>query len=157
MLADGDLPKHSSEEKHAKIEKCHEIIRRPIRPPNNGNSFTSDIYTHLLFPFADVFCFFAADLGGFRQIAQHLALWLGKGHLSTLPMYPLPSIIIVTDKITPRAETEEDARRTFLWMLREETTEDLFKQISAIDVITLSPSRTMSTQARYRRVRERLM
>jgi hypothetical protein len=36
------------------------------------------IYSLLLLPFADVFCMFSADIGGFRQIARHLAVWLKK-------------------------------------------------------------------------------
>ncbi|KAF1974496.1 FabD/lysophospholipase-like protein, partial [Bimuria novae-zelandiae CBS 107.79] len=74
-----------------------------------------------------------------------------------LPKSTLPSVVIVTDKITPRAEIEEEARKAFLWMLREETKKDLSKQISAIDIVALFPTGTMSIDARYRRVKERLM
>ncbi|KAF1965189.1 FabD/lysophospholipase-like protein [Bimuria novae-zelandiae CBS 107.79] len=154
-LADGDVPNYISGGKNAKVDKCHEIIRRPLR--RSGNTAAVDIYTHLLFPFTDVFCFFAADIGGFRQIARHLATWLERGHSSTLPESTLPSVVIVTDKITPRAEIEEEARKAFLWMLREETAKDLIKQILAIDIVALFPTGTMSIDARYRRVKERLM
>jgi hypothetical protein len=110
-----------------------------------------------LFPFTDVFCFFSADLGGFEQIAHHLALWLERGHSSTLPKSTLPSVIIVTDKIIPTTEIEEEARKAFLCMLKEKTTKDLSQQISAIDIVALFPNGIVSVEARYRRVRERLM
>lgn len=155
LLADGDVPNYISGRRNAKADKCHETRRLPLR--RSGNTAAVDIYTHLLFPFTNVFCFFSADVGGFRQIARHLATWLERGHSSTLPKSTLPSVVIVTDKITPRAEIEEEARKAFLWMLREETTKDLSKQISAIDIVALFPNGTMSIDARYRRVKERLM
>ncbi|PVH90608.1 FabD/lysophospholipase-like protein [Periconia macrospinosa] len=155
LLADGDVPNYISGGENAKTDKCHETIRRSLR--RSGNTAAVDIYTHLLFPFTDVFCFFSADIGGFRQIARHLATWLESGHSSTLPKSTLPSVVIVTDQISPRAEIEEEARKAFLWMLREETTKDLSKQISAIEIVALFPNGTMSIDARYRRVKERLM
>lgn len=149
------MPNYILGGRNAKTNKCHEIIRRPLQ--RSGNTAAVNIYTLLLFPFTDVFCFFAADIGGFRQIAPHLATWLERGHSSALPKSTLPSVVIVTDKITPRAEIEEEARNAFLWMLREETTKDLSKQISAIDIVALFPTGTMSVDSRYRRVKERLM
>jgi hypothetical protein len=45
----------------------------------------------------------------------------------------------VTDKIRLGAYEEKEARKAFLWLLREETTHKLFKQISDIYVIALFP------------------
>jgi hypothetical protein len=157
LLADGDVPKHRRKANDAKTEKCHEIIRRPLRRSLTEENIPDSIYTHLLFPFTDVFCFFSADLGGFRQIARHLAMWLERGHSSTLPKSTLPSVVIVTDTFSATAEIEEEARKEFLGMLKEATTKDLSEHISAIDIVALSPNGAVSVEARYRRVRERLM
>jgi hypothetical protein len=44
-----------------------------------------------------------------------------------------------------------------LWMLREETIKDLSKKISAINIVALYLNGTMSVNARYRRLKERLI
>ena len=161
LLADGDLPKQSLRGKTVTADKCHETIRRTIQRTRAGssglslNEIADSIYTSLLFPFADVFCFFCADLGSFRQIARHIATWLEKGHSSTLPKSTYPRVVIATENISPGAESE--AKKAFLWLLREETTKDLSELISAIDIVALFPNGTMSVDARHRRLKERLM
>ncbi|KAH7108826.1 phospholipase, partial [Dendryphion nanum] len=108
-------------------------------------------------PFTDVFCYFCDDLGGLKQVACHLAAWLEHGDLSTLPTSTHPRVVVVTEKIPLGAESENEARKTLLWLLREETTKDLSEQFSAIDVIALFPSGTISVEARHRLLKERLM
>lgn len=157
LLAEGDLAKRSSKANTPTSCRCHEITRRPLRPSSSRDMVASDIYKHLLFPFVDVFCFFSTDLGGFRQVARHIAAWLERGSSSALPRSTYPRVVIVTDKVSPGLESEKEARAAFLWMLSEETTVDLFEQISAIDVVALFPKDTMSMDARYRRIKERLM
>jgi hypothetical protein len=115
------------------------------------------IYSRLLLPFADVFCFFSSDINGFRQIARHIAIWLNKGQPSTLLRSTYPRIIIVTEKAPIGREPEKEARKAFLWLLREETTHDLSEQISAIDVVSLLPKGKVSAEARYRRLKECLL
>ena len=118
---------------------------------------TDDIYTHLLPPFTDVFCFFSTDLGGFSQVARHLARWLERGYSLVLPETALPSVVLVTNEFTLRADIETEARTTLLSMLSKETTKDPFSMILAINVIGLFLSNIISIQARYRRVKERLI
>ncbi|KAH8591179.1 hypothetical protein B0O99DRAFT_719438 [Bisporella sp. PMI_857] len=98
---------------------------------------TDSIYSYF-FCFCRRFCFFSADFGGFRQIARRLAVWLEKGQSSALPESTYPRVIIVTDKIPLGAYEEKEARKAFLWMLRDETTHELSKQISDIHVVALS-------------------
>ncbi|KAF1948543.1 patatin-like phospholipase-like protein [Byssothecium circinans] len=141
-------------------EKCHEITRRTIRGAGESvdpNRIATAIYSKLLFPFADIFCFFSDDLGGFKQVARHLAAWLDQGNASTLPRSTHPRVVVVTEKVPPGAESEKEARKALLWLLREETTKDLSEQISAIDVIALFPNGTISVDARHRLLKERLM
>jgi hypothetical protein len=157
LIADGDLPSKSLRGE-IPTDKCHEITRRTVQRSSEGfvpDQIASGVYAQLLFPFADVFCFFGDDLGGFKQVARHLAAWLEQGHASTLPRSTHPRVVIVTEKIPPGAEIE--ARKAFLWLLREETTKDLSEQISAIDIVALFPNGSMSVDARHRLLKERLM
>jgi hypothetical protein len=110
-----------------------------------------------LFPLADVFCFFSDDLGGFRPIARRLALWLDQSRSPASPKTALPSVLIVTSKLSPGTEAEERAKRAFLCMLEEETAVSPFEQLSAIDVVAVLPKRAVSAVSRCRRVKDRLM
>ncbi|KAH9204856.1 patatin-like phospholipase-like protein [Leptodontidium sp. 2 PMI_412] len=162
LIADGDLPQQSLRAKVPSAQKCHEIMRRAYPKPAADSRSTLDgttdtIYSRLLLPFTDVFCFFSADLGGFRQIARHLAVWLEKGQPSTLPSSTYPRVIIVTEKIPLGAEREKEAKKAFLWLLREETTHDLSEQISDIHIVALLPAHKISSEARYRRLKECLL
>lgn len=158
LLADSDLPKQSLRTKAPTTNKCHDTTRRTLsRPGSSVDKIAVEIYSHLLFPFADVFCFFSADLGGFRQIARHIATWLEIGQSSNLPKSTHPRVVIVTEKIPLGVESEREARKAFLWLLREETTKDLSEKISAIDIVALFPSNKISVEARHRRLKECLM
>ncbi|PSN59220.1 phospholipase [Corynespora cassiicola Philippines] len=157
LLADYDARQHSQRWIEAKSDKCHETARLALRRRHAGEGAGHDVYAALLSPFADVFCLFADDLGGFAQIAHHLALWLDKSHPPTLPKTALPGVVVVTGKLPPRADAEEEAKRAFLAMLREATANDPYQRLSAIDVVALSPARAMSAEARHRRLKERIM
>ena len=141
----------------ARRDPCHRETRHPLRQPRAGLKAADDILPRLLSPFADVFCLFSDDLGGFRQIAQRLALWLNQSRSPTPTKTALPSVVVVTSGVSPKAAAEEHARRTLLSMLEEETTVDPFQQLAAIDVVAVVPKGAMSAKARWRRLRERLM
>lgn len=159
LIADGDL----SGKLRGRIQtdnKCHQVTRRAIREPEQElglDTLTSRIYSQLLLPFADVFCFFCDDIGGLDRVARYLAAWPEHGHASALPASPRPKVVVVIENISLGAESEEAARTTLLRLIREETTRDLFCQISAIDVIALFPRGSISVEARLRPLKERLM
>jgi hypothetical protein len=162
FLADGDSPSQALRTKSTIGDKCHETTRHTVQwstflPGMSLSGVGASIYTHLLSPFTDLFCFFSTDLGGFRQIAISIAAWLEKGSYSTLPKGAYPRVIIVSDKIPQGTASEKEARRAFLWMLGEETTRDPFEQFSEISVVALFPTGTISVEARYRPLKERLM
>ena len=101
LLAEGDLPSlHRS--RLLAIEKCHETANRLMDAGALITPTLSEcadrIYFKLLSPFADVFCFFADDVGGLRPIVQRLAIWLDLGQPSTLPESTRPKILIVTER-----------------------------------------------------------
>ncbi|KAF2844459.1 FabD/lysophospholipase-like protein, partial [Plenodomus tracheiphilus IPT5] len=115
------------------------------------------VYPYILFPFADVFCFFATDLGGFRQVAQRLAGWLTHCSSPSRPNATLPSVFVVTDTFPPSAAAESEALKAFLWMLGEETAVDPYERVSSIDIVAMHPKSAISPDARFRRLKERVM
>lgn len=66
-------------------------------------------------------------------------------------------MVIVTEKIPLGAEREKEAKKAFLWLLREETARDLSEQISDIHIVALLPIHKVSSKARYRRLKECLL
>ncbi|KAF3031611.1 hypothetical protein E8E12_002120 [Didymella heteroderae] len=120
----------------AKRDRCHRETRHVFRQRVSAGGGTIDeLLLYLVFPLADVFCFFSDDLGGFRPIARRLALWLDQSRSPAPPKTALPSVLIVTSKLSPGAEAKERAKRAFLCMLKAETAVSPFEQLSAIDVV----------------------
>jgi hypothetical protein len=79
LITDGDLLKQGLRTKAPLTEKCHKTIRQALLrsaadPRINLNRTIDSIYSHLLLPFTDVFCFFFANLKGFKQIARCLTV-----------------------------------------------------------------------------------
>jgi len=64
-------------------------------------------------------------------------------------------VVIVTKKIPLGVESE--AKEAFLWLLREEIIKDLSELILAINIVALFLNSTISVNAYYRRLKERLM
>ncbi|XTI82086.1 hypothetical protein V2W45_1463679 [Cenococcum geophilum] len=149
LLIDSNLPKQSLRGKIVIADKCSKLSGLSL------NEIINSIYTRLLFPFIDIFCFFYTNLSSFKQIAYYITTWLEKGHLLTLPKSTYPRVVIVTEKIPLGAESE--AKEAFLWLLGEETIKDLSKLILVINIVALFPNGIMSINARYRRLKERLM
>jgi hypothetical protein len=77
LIADGDFPAYQRLTKITPAEKCHKtavrILPRLRDRLSNVHDLADDIYSKLLSPFADVFCFFCEDVQGLRSIAQRLA------------------------------------------------------------------------------------
>jgi hypothetical protein len=158
LLASCDMRQRPAGWTSAKRDGCHRETRHVFRQRVSAGGGTMDeLLPHLLFPLADVFCFFSDDLGGFRPIARRLALWLDQSRSPAPPKTALPSVLIVTSKLSPGAEAEERAKRAFLCMLEEETAVSPFEQLSAIDVVAVLPKRAVSAVSRCRRVKDRLM
>jgi hypothetical protein len=61
------------------VNKCHETIRRTLSRVgrlsyNTLNKSINKIYSYLLLPFINVFCFFSINVNGFKQITRHLTI-----------------------------------------------------------------------------------
>jgi hypothetical protein len=162
LFADGDFPVQQNSSKPAPAEKCHGVTKRLLprlreSVPSRGLQTAADnVYFQLLFPFTDVFCFFATDLGGLQPIARRIASWLNGGQPSTLPLVIHPQIIIVTEQSTPELQESRVLDR-FLRLLAHETRTDPSTCFAAIRVLSLLPDGDISPQARHRKLKESLM
>jgi hypothetical protein len=100
-VADSDIPERHRRGKILPVASCHETISHSIRQtgkqPLDASSAAGKVYAQLLHPFADVFCLFAADLRGLREISRQVAAWLEK---------PQGSLMFVPgSRDAPRGET----------------------------------------------------
>jgi hypothetical protein len=157
MLVEWDVRKACDKWNGAKRNRCYAASQSTALSQSLARERAADSFqVQLLSPFTDVFCFFADDLGDFRQVARRLARWLEQGRSSTLPVATLPSVVITTSKFAPTAAVEAEARKAFLHMLAEESSNDPFQQLSAIDVLAVRSKRKSSAKARFRRLKEHL-
>lgn len=157
ILAEGDIPILEKSRRPLAPEECHELISRPLHHGNGTPSLADHadkIYSRLLAPFTDVFCFFAADLGGLRPIVKRLAVWLDLGQPSNLPRATCPRILIVTEQGRTDDEVTLDE---FKQMLAEETTIDAAERFSNIQVLSLLPRDKISSKGRHRTLKEALL
>ncbi|KIW28854.1 uncharacterized protein PV07_04717 [Cladophialophora immunda] len=145
---------------HTTGHSCHEINRWPL---SNSESYCPDgleqaLLSRLLLPFTDVFCFFASDLGGFPTLARHLGGWLRNKSVSKTPPLTKPTVIIVTDKMPPTSQREREAKKAFLWLLKEQRAQDdLFDLISDLEVVAIRPPRTLGPSPDWNRLKKRLL
>jgi len=163
LFADGDFPTHQKLEKIPPTWKCHRAssnilprLRDGILRDSNLLNATDTLYFRLLSPFTDVFCFFAADLGGLPPIVDRVASWLNMGRASTLPATTHPRIVIVTESTVSEPQENYFLKR-FLRLLRTKTRLDISTQFAGVRVLSLLLEGDISSQSRHRRLRECLM
>ncbi|EUC27395.1 hypothetical protein COCCADRAFT_111821 [Bipolaris zeicola 26-R-13] len=155
-IADSDIPERHQRGRIIPADSCHETIAHSFyqagKRPLDASRIAETIYAQLLHPFADVFCLFAADLGGLRRISRQVAAWLEKPQASLLPTETYPSLVIVTENST-RAR-EEVIRGWFLDILGADTSKSLSDRFSSLEVVVLSQVGSMSNGARHHRLRD---
>jgi hypothetical protein len=156
LVFNWDVRKSCDRWNGTKRSRCYEADQSTLHQLPARGGVADDVHAQLLSPFTDVFCFFSNDLGGFKQIAQRLARWLEQGRSSTLPVGTLPSVVIVTSGFVPIPAVEEEARKAFLRILADETSEDPFQQLSTIDVVAVRSKGATSAKVRFRRLKEHL-
>lgn len=159
LLADTDISQRRAHVSDTQLDKCHATTSHLLLHPRSSDliDVTSDLCCRLLYPFTDVFCLFATDLGGFRQVSRCIASWLETDNLQHLPVHACPKVVIVTDVSSSSPEYEKNAKTTFLWFLEQETDKDVSSFLSSIEVVAIAPEGTVSPLSRYRRLKERLL
>jgi hypothetical protein len=144
------------------VDNCHGVTKRILSglresvPNDHLQTAVDSLYFRLLSPFTDVFCFFAADLGGLQPIALRIASWLNTGPPSTLPVATYSQIIIVTESSTPELQ-ESGGLDHFLQLLAHETRTDPSTCFAGVRVLSLLPDGDVSPSARHRKLKETLM
>jgi hypothetical protein len=162
LFADGDFPVLRKPNKAMLVDNCHGVIKRILSglresvPNDHLQTAVDSLYFRLLSPFTDVFCFFAADLGGLQPIALRIASWLNTGPPSTLPVATHSQIIIVTESSTPELQ-ESRVLDHFLQLLAHETRTDPSTCFAGVRVLSLLPDGDVSPSARHRKLKETLM
>lgn len=141
---------------------CHETTTRTIHRPAGTavDGLLSGLFGRLLFPFADVFCFFCEDLGGLQSVARLLAAWLDSrpaAALSAAAGHAQPSVLLVTEAMSVGRDDASSTRSAFLRELRLATAKNALDHVAAVDVVALLPKGAVSTGARYRLLKERLL
>ncbi len=134
LVADGDIPVQNKLGRPLKPQLCHEMSVRqfPNDPvPEKPVHIADRIYYRAIFPFTDVICFFATDLGGIGRVVQQLARWVDGGRPSTMEFRPW-LVIVVDDGV------EEDMLSLFWDLTRTETTIDMMDTFGGVRVISLS-------------------
>ncbi|CZR65314.1 related to calcium-independent phospholipase A2 [Phialocephala subalpina] len=158
LLAEGDFPSLEKPGRELVPQRCHETMSRQLQSPGLSARPLMDsadaIYFKYLSAFADVFCFFAADVGGFRPIVHRLSAWFRLGQPSTLPKNTRPKILIVTEASD---ESDEAALARFIQMLSGATNVDPSQHFSGIHLLSLLPRRDVSNRARHRELKEELL
>jgi len=162
LFAEGDFSYHEKPSKALSTEKCHEATGRILSrlrdtiPTPSLQRAADNLYFRLLSPFTDVFCFFAADLGGLQPIARRIASWLALGRPSMLPPNTHPQIVIVTESSAPELQ-ESRILDHFLQLVAHETRTDPSTCFAGIRVLSLLPDGNVSPPARHRKLKEALM
>ncbi|KAL8939685.1 MAG: hypothetical protein Q9216_003225 [Gyalolechia sp. 2 TL-2023] len=144
---------HSSTGMHT----CHDTISKVLGWSTSQSLNPLDIiYYRLIFPFTDVVCIFADDVGGLQAVALMLGRWIRTGSASTLPKEHRPRLVIVT--------TEEDFSATCTVLEIEDLRHCLQDQeghsresvFSSLIVLRLTGD-SVSQLARHRRLKEVLL
>jgi hypothetical protein len=147
LVADGDISSQNKLGKPLKPQLCHEIDVRPFPSDlvtEKPIHVADRIHYRAIFPFTDVLCFFATDLGGIERVVQHLARWVDGGRPSTMELRPW-LVVVVEDGV------EEDVLTTFWDLIHTETTIDIMDMFGGIRIISLSRTRSKTGRRRSRR------
>lgn len=138
FIADSEVPNGSWNRlpQLRRPQPCHEISNYSIPwwtkdRARKVEDLTDHIYHRVLFPFAEVICLFANDLGGIKNATQRVASWLDKGRFTT--SRARPSMILVVE-----AEGEIEAYREFREVLLEETKVDVADIFQEVRVVSIS-------------------
>ncbi|RAQ98766.1 putative patatin-like phospholipase [Stemphylium lycopersici] len=141
----------------ARGETCHGARRHWLWRPFARENAADEAHARILSPFADVFCFFAADIGGLRLAAKRVAGLLMQSSSPWHLNRTLPSMVVATDALPCRAEAETEALTDFLRMVEEETAIDPYQHFSSLEIVAVLPRGAVSPDTRYLHLKERVM
>lgn len=98
--------------------KCHETRSVPNTWPLEQPDIHGSVLTRLLFPFSDLVCLFADDLGGVDAVLDHMENWCAVEPTTDLTNFArraLPRVcIIASGSFTPSSQIQDEAWRSRL-------------------------------------------
>ncbi|GKT61251.1 hypothetical protein ColTof3_08590 [Colletotrichum tofieldiae] len=152
LIADADIPPHKRLGRPRKSTLCHELATRSISTahsasiPSTAVASGDHVYNRMLFPFADVVCLFADDVGGVEVVAQRLASWLTLETPSTSSVRPW--LVVVTN-----GGEESSARNQLLQAVRKRTNVHASERFHGVRVISLADTSPKSLRRRLHSLR----
>lgn len=114
------------------------------------------VYCKLIFPFTDVICIFADDLGGLEAVATMLSTWIDLGAASTLSESVRPRVLIVTTEDTFSATHYILEMESLRERLQDDTGPSRRSSFLSFLVLRLPPDDILQL-ARHRRLKEVLL
>ncbi|KAI9656458.1 MAG: hypothetical protein M1821_004664 [Bathelium mastoideum] len=164
LIADGDLPKSSSGTNcYTTMPPCHQTHSHPMYWAVGDGSASTDsniigqVYSQLLYPFTDVYCIFAEDLGGIEEVAYCIAEWMRRPSASSTTAGTTPQVLVVTENSGDAAEEEKKSKTLLLQGMGENGSIRFYQRFSGLSVVNLARADHISLEARYRRLKEHLM
>ncbi|KAK4552381.1 hypothetical protein LTR86_010395 [Recurvomyces mirabilis] len=131
--------------------RCHEFQPLGAKWKLNEDAEPNHlILTRLLFPFSDIICICADDIGGLEAAYAYLDVWSSYGDATTLPVAIRPRVSIVTSRPMCRAS-----------QLEEEQTIERLRQVrfcrlfSSIEILRMKSKSSRDT--RYRPLQQSLL
>ncbi|TIC97766.1 Phospholipase A I [Colletotrichum higginsianum] len=152
LIADADIPPHKRLGRPRKSTLCHELATRSlstshgVASPSAAVESGDHVYNRMLFPFADVVCLFADDVGGVEMIAQRLASWLSLETPSTSSVRPW--LVVVTN-----GGDENSVRNQLLQAVRKRTNVHASERFHGVRVISLADMSPKSLRRHLRSLR----
>ena len=163
LYADCSLTTDLASDSISQVERCHESIKRRLLWYSGealqltGIETVDYLFARLLCPFSDVFCLFLEDLGGMQSVVERLVSWLEKGQALAVPKPANPSLVLVVESDAPGANAEREVKEELFQILEQRTPRSIFDLFFDVTVVSIFPEGKLSSQARHRRVKERLL
>lgn len=110
---------------------CHPISEIPVQ--YSAHDGQAVLYSRLLYPFVDVFCFYVHNLRELPKIAEHLALWMKNNHPEIRPD-SRPQLLIVLDGSSGERTNDSHAEE-FESLLAANTTHTLSGHFSEVEFV----------------------
>ncbi|KAI9893033.1 MAG: hypothetical protein M1814_000917 [Vezdaea aestivalis] len=107
------------------FQMLNDTNRHPLPWAKSGSSRSARMETatklcaKVLGPLANVFCYFACDMGGLRGVALRLAVWLSMPATSDAPGATLPRVVVIVESSSANYKSA-GAKKRLLTMLSEE-------------------------------------
>lgn len=131
------------------LPKCHDTKSSAEAWGLQPSDFVDVVMTRLVFPFTDLVCLFAEDLGGLDAAVDRLEAWCTRERATTLPWQALPRVcVIISGPLTSEVQIQDEACHARLETLK------CHNHFSSVRLLRLHDEVSSSSQAALREVFE---